>query len=88
MLLCSDVKKDRIHEWTEKDGLSIFIEPSGFTGVTSDSREKGSNGLVLNHKGELVMCQHGNRQIAKMDAPLSAPASKFTTVVSKYSSKS
>lgn len=87
MLLCSDVKKDRIHKWTEKDGLSIFIEPSGFTGVTSDSREKGSNGLVLNHKGELVMCQHGNRQIAKMDAPLSAPASKFTTVVSKYSSK-
>ncbi len=87
MLLCSDVKMDRIHKWTEEEGLSIYIEPSGFTGVTSDSRERGSNGLVLNPEGELVMCQHGNRQIAKMAAPLDAPVSEFIPVVSNYDFK-
>lgn len=87
MLLCSDVKMDRIHKWTEEEGLSVYIEPSGFTGANSDSREKGSNGLVLNSAGELVLCQHGNRQIAKMMAPLNAPASKFSAVVDRYDSK-
>ena len=87
MLLCSDVKKDKIYKWTEKDGLSVYIEPSGFTGDTTNSREQGSNGLVLNHKGELVLCQHGNRQIAKMDAPLSEPKPIFKSIVDNYQGK-
>ncbi len=87
MLLCSDVKMDRIYRWTEEDGLSVFIEPSGFTGDSTDSREKGSNGLVLNPQGELVMCQHGNRQIAKMDAELTNPQPKFLPLVDNYQGK-
>ena len=87
MLLCSDVKKDKIYKWTEEEGLTVYIEPSGFTGEATDSREKGSNGLVLNPAGELVMCQHGNRQIAKMTASLDAPASEFITVVDNYENK-
>lgn len=87
MLLCSDVKMDKIYKWTEEDGLSVYIEPSGFTGDTTDSREKGSNGLILNSNGELVMCQHGNRQIAKMRSSLDAPASDFVTVVDNYEDK-
>lgn len=87
MLLCSDVKTDKIYKWTEKDGMSVYIEPSGFTGETTDSREKGSNGLTLNHKGELIMCQHGNRQIARMDATLKNPASKFVSIVDNYEGK-
>ncbi len=87
MLLCSDVKMDRIYRWTEKEGLSIFIEPSGFTGKRTDSREKGSNGLTLNPKGELVMCQHGNRQIAKLEADWENPISQFQPIVDNYRGK-
>ena len=87
MLLCSDVKMDKIYKWTEEEGISVFIEPSGFTGATTDSREKGSNGLVLNPDGDLVMCQHGNRQIARMDASLKSPASKFIPIVDNYKDK-
>ena len=87
MLLCSDVKMDKIYKWTEKEGLSVFVEPSGFTGEYTDSREKGSNGLTLNALGELVMCQHGNRQIAKMDATLTDPKSKFQPVIDNYEGK-
>lgn len=87
MLLFSDVVMNKIYKWTETEGLSVFIEPSGFTGAFTDSREKGSNGLILNQAGELVMCQHGNRQIAKMDAELANPQSKFTTIVDNYKGK-
>ena len=87
MLLCSDVKMDKIYKWTEEEGLAVYIEPSGFTGTTTDSRERGSNGLVLNSNGELVMCQHGNRQIAKMNSSLDAPVSDFVTLVDNYEDK-
>lgn len=87
MLLFSDVVMNKIYKWTEAEGLSVFLEPSGFTGDSTDSREKGSNGLTLNQEGELVICQHGNRQIAKMDAELANPQSKFTTIVDNYRGK-
>ena len=87
MLLFSDVVMNKIYKWTEAEGLSVFIEPSGFTGTVTDSREKGSNGLILNSQGELVICQHGNRQIAKMDANLAQPKSNFTTIVDNYKGK-
>lgn len=87
MLLFSDVVMNKIYKWTETEGLSVYLEPSGFTGTTTDSREKGSNGLILNHKGELVLCQHGNRQIARMDAEPGHPESSFTTIVDNYKGK-
>ncbi len=87
MLLFSDVKMNKIYQWTEKEGLSVFLEPSGFTGEYTDSREKGSNGLVLNPQGELVICQHGNRQIAKLDGELTDPEPRFKTVVDNYQGK-
>ena len=52
--------------------------------MTTYSREKGSNGLTLNSKGELYMRQHGNRQIAKMSTSIKDPKSAFTTVVDNY----
>jgi gluconolactonase len=87
MLLFSDVVMNKIYKWTETEGLSVYLEPSGFTGTTTDSREKGSNGLILNQQGELVLCQHGNRQIARMDAELGHPESRFTTIVDNYQGK-
>lgn len=87
MLLCSDVKKNRIYKWTEEKGLEIFLEPSGFTGDSTDSRESGSNGLVLDPDGNLVMCQHGNRKIARMEAPLNAPQPKFHSIIDRYNGK-
>lgn len=87
MLLFSDVVMNKIYQWTEAEGLSVYLEPSGFTGDSTDSREKGSNGLTLNQQGELVICQHGNRQIARMDADLTNPQSRFTTIVDNYQGK-
>ena len=83
-VLCSDVKENRIHVWSEEDGFKIFLEPSGFTGQVTDSRERGSNGLVLDAQGKLVLCQHGNRQVARMKAPLENPKADFEVVANQY----
>lgn len=88
MLLFSDVPKNTIYKWTEAKGAEVYLTPSGYTGSTpSLSREPGSNGLTLDKQNRLVMCQHGDRRIARMDAPLDKPAPKFITIADKYDGK-
>ncbi len=63
-LLFSDVPRNQILKWKEDEGISIWLQPSGYTGKGTYSREPGSNGLTLNNKGELVVCEHGDRRIS------------------------
>ncbi|MGX1930976.1 SMP-30/gluconolactonase/LRE family protein [Flagellimonas sp. 2504JD4-2] len=83
-VLCSDVKENRIHRWSEKNGFEIYLEPSGFTGDNTDSRERGSNGLALDKAGRLVLCQHGNRQVVRMNAPLEDPKANFEIIADNF----
>ncbi|MFM2172010.1 MAG: hypothetical protein RI957_2239 [Verrucomicrobiota bacterium] len=64
-LLFSDVPRNTILAWTEgaKDATE-FMKPSGFTGVSSYGREAGSNGLAIDAKGQLVLCEHGDRRVS------------------------
>ena len=83
-LLFSDVPRNRIYKWKAGEGLEVWLEPSGYTGDAPRGGEPGSNGLLLDAKGRLVLCQHGDRRMARMDAPLSAPAPAFTTLADRY----
>ncbi len=65
-LLFSDVPQNTVFKWSEKDGLSTFLKPSGFTGVGNYSDEPGSNGLTLDQQGRLVLCEHGDRRVSVM----------------------
>ena len=88
MLLFSDVPMNTIYKWTEEKGKEVYLKPSGYTGTEpSLCKEPGSNGLTFDNKGNLVLCQHGNRQMARMDAPLDKPEAKFTTLADKYNGK-
>ncbi|MBL0180760.1 MAG: SMP-30/gluconolactonase/LRE family protein [Chitinophagaceae bacterium] len=88
MLLFSDVPTNTIYKWTEEKGKEVYLKPSGYTGpVPSTCKEPGSNGLLLNANGDLVLCQHGDRRMARMDAPLNEPTPKFITLADKYSGK-
>ncbi|MGZ8515954.1 MAG: SMP-30/gluconolactonase/LRE family protein [Chitinophagaceae bacterium] len=87
MLLFSDVPTNTVYKWTEEKGKEIYLKPSGFSGTVSESKEPGSNGLTLDPDGNLVLCQHGNRQMARMDAPLDKPAATFITLADKYMGK-
>ncbi len=63
-LLFSDVPQNQIHRWHAKEGLSVFMAPSGFTGPATSSREPGSNGLAIDHLGHLLCCEHGDRRVS------------------------
>ncbi|HMH34791.1 MAG TPA: SMP-30/gluconolactonase/LRE family protein [Puia sp.] len=65
-LLFSDIPNNTIFKWKEREGLSVFLKPSGYTGILPYSREPGSNGLIINDKGQLVACEHGDRRISVM----------------------
>ncbi|MDR7127744.1 gluconolactonase [Algoriphagus sp. 4150] len=86
-VLFSDVPTNKVWKWTEKDSLSLFLEPSGYLGTETNKKEPGANGLALDGDGNLILCQHGERRIAKMNSPLSAPQSDFTVLVSDYKGK-
>jgi gluconolactonase len=87
MLIFSDIPKNSIYQWSEKDSLKLYLKPAGYTDSIPRGGETGSNGLLLNPNGKLVLCQHGDRRMAIMDAPLNAPAPKFTTLISSWDKK-
>lgn len=82
-LLFSDVPENRVYRWQEGEGISVFLEPSGFTGAIYHGRERGSNGLTLDAKGRLVLCQHGDRRVAR----LADDGKSFETLVDRVDGK-
>lgn len=82
-VLFTDVPQNTIYKWSAEDGLSAWLRPSGYTGGDSSDGE-GANGLLLDSEGRLVLCQHGDRRVARLDAPLSDPQPQFTTLADTY----
>ena len=67
-LLFSDVVGNAIYRWKEGEGVSVFLERSGYTGASPFSGiEPGSNGLALDPEGRLVFARHGDRQIVRRE---------------------
>lgn len=83
-VLFSDVPENKIYKWNENEGLSVYIEPSGYSGKVPTSKKDGSNGLILNSKNELLVCMHGDREIAKLTKWGSG---EFETVINKFQGK-
>lgn len=65
-VLFSDVPNNKVYMWNENEGLSVFLEPSGMTNYSPTSKTDGSNGLALDSKGNLILCQHGDRTVARL----------------------
>jgi gluconolactonase len=84
ILIFSDIPKNAVFQWSEQDGLKLYLKLAGYTDTISRGGETGSNGLLLDNKGGLILCQHGDRRIARMDAPLDKPEPKYITLVDKW----
>lgn len=87
MLLFSDIPENSIFKWTAEKGKELYLKPSGYTGTVSRGGETGSNALLLNKNGQLVLCQHGDRRMAFMNAPLHQPKPNFVTIADNYQGK-
>lgn len=67
-LLFSDIPNNSVFRWHEGKGASLFLKPSGYTGSAPfEGKEPGSNGLAFDSSGRLVLCQHGDRRIARLE---------------------
>lgn len=86
-LLFSDIPPNVVYEWTEDGGVKTYLKPAGYTGTKPREGEPGSNGLLLSPNGELVLCQHGDRQMAKMNSDLKNPKPDFIPLADNYSGK-
>ena len=87
MLLFSDIPPNTIYKWKEGEGKSVFLTPSGYTGTEPRGGEVGSNGLLLSPNGKLVLCQHGDRRMARLNASWEKPEPNFETLADKYDGK-
>src|SRR5437867_2212190 len=66
-LLFSDIPRNSVMKWKEDEGLSLFMKPSGYTGVVDYGGEPGSNGLTLDREGRITFCEHGDRRVSRLE---------------------
>jgi len=85
--LFSDIPQNSIFKWDEKEGVKVYLNPSGYTGTVPRGGEPGSNALILDLQKRLVLCQHGDRRMARMLAPLDKPVSLFESIAGQYMGK-
>lgn len=86
-LLFSDIPPNKVFKWTEANGAELYLTQSGYTGEMERGGEPGSNGLLLDKQDNLILCQHGDRRMARMARPLTEPAAEFETIVDNYNGK-
>ncbi len=70
-LLFSDIDANTIYKWNAEEGKSVYLNPSG-----------KSNGLALDKEGRLLMAQHSERQIGRLEED-----GTITTLASHYDTK-
>jgi gluconolactonase len=86
-LLYSDIPRNAIYQWQEGSEATVWLKPSGFTGYSPRSGESGSNGLILDDEGRLILAQHGDRRLARLETPWNAPKASYVTLADKYEGK-
>ena len=83
----SDVPTNTAYRWKPGataggvSGAEIFLKPSGLLTPTPGFREQGSNGLAVDRQGRLLLCQHGERRVARY------AGGKFVTVADRFEGK-
>ena len=86
-LLYSDVPTNKIYKWKEGEGASVYLDPSGYTAEEKRPGESGSNGLTVDEEGRLIICQHGDRRVARMNEPTDSPRAVYETLAGAYKGK-
>ena len=82
-LLFSDIPRNAINRWKAGEDITTFLRPAGYSGATPAGRELGTNGLAFDAQDKLVMADHGNRQIARLNDSIFTR----TTLADRYEGK-
>ena len=87
-LLFVDVIQNKVLKWNENDGVSVYISPSGNTGYAPNIGKGilGANGLSIDAKGKIILCQHGDRRLAIIENN-TTNSPDFKTLIDNYEGK-
>ena len=78
-IVFSDVPENTVFGWKEGDtSAKVVLKPSG----SLSGEGQGSNGLQVDAQGNLILCQHGERRIARLEKD-----GTFASLAEKYEGK-
>lgn len=79
-IVFSDVPENTVFGWKEGEkAASVVLKPSG---SLNGKDGQGSNGLAVDAQGHLVLCQHGERRVARLEKDGS-----FTAIADRFEGK-
>ncbi|MBK5294115.1 MAG: SMP-30/gluconolactonase/LRE family protein [Acidobacteriia bacterium] len=82
-LLFSDIPRNTIYKWAPGAAATEFRKPSGYDGNDAPAGAFiGSNGLTFDKEGRLIICQHGNGRVVRVEAD-----GKLTVLAEKFEGK-
>lgn len=82
-LIFTDVPKNIAYAWKEGGKIEVFLSPSGFTDRGTQGSTEGANGLALDAQGRVLLCQHGDRCIGR----LNPDGRTFTVLAERFEGK-
>jgi len=65
-LYFTDVPGNKAYVWKDGEGTQVFLDPSGGT-ITEGFREPGANGLLYLDEGSMLLANHGDRSLQKLN---------------------
>lgn len=82
-LLYSDIPADAVYLYREGEGSRPWIEPTeDYPGGSG-----GSNGLILDRAGGLLLAQHGDRRVARLETGWQDPAPIYGTLAATFNGR-
>ena len=87
-LIFTDVRQNKIFSWDKNNGINEYIVPSGSTGYAPSFQKGGigANGIAFDKNGDLILCQHGDRRVAKISNEKNMDP-EFITIIDNYKGK-
>ena len=72
-----------VRQWTPDGKVTEILRPGGYDGNSLPAGGFiGPNGMTADKDGAVLLCQHGNRRIARIDKDM-----KVSTLVDKFEGK-
>jgi gluconolactonase len=79
----SDVVGNVVRQWTPDGKVTEILRPGGYDGNSLPAGGfNGPNGMTADKDGAVLLCQHGNRRIARIDKDM-----KVSTFIDKFEGK-